>query len=173
MTSRVEWHQDEWERDTLHPAIAAGLKRAAIVAQVGMLRGMGSEGGGVLRKATKRKKGGKFVKNAEGRGRNVYYPAPPGAYPGVRTGFLRRAIVWWRPRSKATGKEAPFVRVGVPGGLSNRGGMEIAEYAAFLERGTGRMKARPWAMRTLEKERNAMYDAFVRGARSSMRGGAG
>lgn len=172
MTSRVDWNQDQWERDTLHPAIAAGLKQAAIVAQVGMRRGMGSEGGGVLRKATKRKKGGKFVKNSAGKGRNVYYAAPPGAYPGVRTGFLRRAIVWWRPRSVATGREAPFVYVGVPGQIPSRNnpGLQVAEYAEWLEHGTGRMAARPWAMKTIIKVQPAMDKAFARGAREYMRG---
>lgn len=171
MTSRVEWHESEWRNRSLNPAVEAGLTRAAIVAQVAMRRGMGSEGGGVLRKASKRKKGGKFVKNQPGKGRNVYFPSPPGRYPGVRTGFLRRAIVWWWPRSRATGEQAPFARIGVPGGLANKDGVSIADYGAILETSSNPKMRRPWAMRTIEQERTRMAREFAKGGRAAMRGG--
>jgi hypothetical protein len=95
-----------------------------------------------------------------------------GAYPGVRTGFLRRAIVWWRPVSQS-GMVAPFVNVGVPSQIMSRNnpGLQVAEYAAWLDTGTGRMGARPWAMRTVIRVKSAMNDAFTRGARQHMRGG--
>ena len=46
-----------------------------------MRRNMGREGGGVVGKGGK---GGK---------RNIYESAPPGAFPGIRTGQLRRSIM--------------------------------------------------------------------------------
>lgn len=147
MTSRVEWNED-W----LTPeALEAGLTRAAIVAQGQMRRNFGSEGGGVNQSKSKKK------------GRNVYYPSPPGAFPGVRTGFLRRAVQHWFPRG-ANGEKAPVVRVGVPSGLSN-GGAEIADYAAALELSANPKMRRPWAMRSVEQVKAPMAKAFAQGVR--------
>lgn len=168
MTSRVDWHGDEWVNGSLHPAVEAGLERAAIAAQLGMRRGMGSEGGGVLRKATKRRKGGGFVKNAPGKGRKVFYASPPGRYPGVRSSFLRSSIVWWRPRSGATGAQAPFVRIGVPGGLSAKSGVSVSYYARLLETSTNPRMRRPWAMRTINDKKADLSKSFAAGARRWM-----
>ena len=166
----VEWRGDEWMKETLHPAVAHGLGKAAIVAQIGMRKGMGSEGGGVLRKAGKKKqKDGTFKKNSTGKGRNVYFSSPPGRYPGVRTGFLRRGIVWWRPRARATGRRAPFVRIGVPGGLANKEGTSISYYAKLLEEGSTYMPARPWAMRTIKDHKKKMAKAFAKASANYMR----
>jgi hypothetical protein len=112
---------------------------------------MGSEGGGVLRKAGKRKNAkGVFVKNSAGRGRNVYYAAPPGAYPGVRTGLLRRSINFGRTSDSRT-----------PGLQMMRVGTRVA-YGRYLDRGTSRMAARPWAMKSVGLSRDRMMKTFAR-----------
>ena len=166
----VKWRADDWMADPFRKAVAHGLGKAAIVAQVEMRKGMGSEGGGVLRKAGKKKqKDGTFKKNSTGKGRNVYFSSPPGRYPGVRTGFLRSSIVWWQPRARATGKLAPFVRIGVPGGLANKEGTSISYYAKLLEDGSTYMPARPWAMRTIKEHKPKMLKAFSRGVANYMR----
>lgn len=208
MTSRVDWHGDEWMRKVLEPAARHGLDRSSIVLQTEMRKRMGTEGGGVLRKANKRravfvggkKIGGAYFKNGKfldkkgkpiegasfgmedltsavqgpaqpgkravkGRGRNVYYPAPPGSFPGVRTGTLRRAILWWIPNNR---RNELISLVGVPGGLK-KGKTTVGKYARFLEEGTGKMAARPWAERSMGLAKDRMVREFTRSASRHIR----
>jgi hypothetical protein len=177
--TRVEWHGDEWMRDVLVPAVNAGLDQASIVLQTQMMRGMGSEGGGVLRKAGKKRQadgsfkrtgkvvgtvGGRQVRSRktgelrtvggkqliQGRGRNIYYSAPPGAYPGVRTGTLRRSMSYGRSWDSAT-----------PGLMYMRVGTNVF-YGRLLEKGTGEMRPRPWANKSVALAGDAMMRGFTR-----------
>jgi phage gpG-like protein len=80
-------------------------------------------------------------------GRNIYQAAPPGAAPGVRTGDLRRSI-------QMTEVDANYsARVG-----TNK------EYGEWLEYGTARMAARPWAHKSLRQARSGMERAATRAA---------
>lgn len=138
MTARVEWHGDEWMRTDLVPAVELGLQRAGIVLQGEMIRRMGSEGGGVKRRTKK--------------GRNVYRAAPPGAFPGVRTGLLRRSIT-----SRLSGDlDGRAVRI-----RAARVGTNVF-YGRLLERGTSRMAARPWAMKSVGLARDKLNREFTR-----------
>jgi len=156
MSSRVNWNSKKYVRDTLHPAIAAGLERSAAHAQRKMRINMGSEGGGVKRKTKK--------------GRNVYFASPAGRFPGVRSGFLRRSIVWWRPTSEATNTLAPFIRVGVPS-TAFHNARSVGFYAGILERSKNPKMRRPWAMRTIREEKGPMSRIFSSTVAARLRGG--
>lgn len=162
--TRVEWHGDEWMQEALSPAVELGLQRAGIVLAGEMARNMGSEGGGVARKAAKRRTtGGGFKANARGKGRNVYYAAPVGKFPGVRTGTLRRSMTSGLVGELAGGK----VRI-----RACRVGTNI-RYGRFLETGTSRMAPRPWAMRSLVLSRDRLNREFTRTVAGSLAASAG
>jgi hypothetical protein len=62
-------------------------------------------------------------------------PSQPGEYPGIRTGNMRRSI----SHQAATAKQLVSA-AGTPLGFDN--------YPLWLEFGTSKMAARPWAMRS-------------------------
>ena len=69
-------NSQEWLRSVLAPALEAGLEAYAIDVQTEIMSNFGSEGGGVVGQTST--------------GRNIYQAAPPGKYPGVRSGRLRK-----------------------------------------------------------------------------------
>lgn len=138
MTSRVVWNGDEWQRRDLVPAVELGLLRAGVVLSEEMRTRMGSEGGGVSGKTKK--------------GRNKYRAAPPGAFPGVRSGTLRRSLSHSLVGDLFRGSvKIRRVRVGTN-----------IKYGLPLERGTSRMAARPWANRSLALGRSRINREFTK-----------
>lgn len=96
------------------------------------------------------KKGIFFGKKMRG-GKTVYTSSPPGGYPGRRTGLLYRSMTVGKadPQSLVASfgvyggaKEAPHAQVKAAGAKS---------YGMYLEFGTKNMKARPWAMPTINR----------------------
>lgn len=119
-------------------AIAFGLNNAGVHLQAAIKRNFGTQGEYGARKLVNYatgKRGGK-------RGRNVYRAAPPGAFPGIRTGRLRQSIGIDR---------ATRTRLVVAIGTN-------LLYGRHLEYGTRNMPARPWLRRTFAEERNKMID---------------
>jgi len=119
-------------------AVAFGLNNAGIHLQAAIKSNFGTQGEYGARRLVNYvtgKRGGK-------RGRNIYRSAPPGAFPGVRTGLLRRSI----GVVKATrGNLAVYIGTNV-------------KYGRHLEYGTRKMAARPWLRRTFAEERAKMID---------------
>lgn len=138
MTSRVVWNGDEWVRNDLVPAVELGLTRASIVAETEMRTRQGSQGGGVVGKTKK--------------GRNKYRAAPPGAFPGIRSGTLRRSM--------SHALVGDLFRAGVKIRRARVG--TNVKYALPLERGTSRMAARPWAMRSIALASSRMNREFTK-----------
>jgi HK97 gp10 family phage protein len=96
-----------------------------------------------------------FGKRMKG-GKEVYPGAPPGTFPGVRTSNLRNSM------STSTADAANLVSsFGVYGGGNYQAGARAGGphvtvkgtgtrgYAGYLEFGTSKMKARPWATPTM------------------------
>lgn len=84
--------------------------------------------------------------------RAMFYPAPPGAYPGKRTGNLRGSIAF---------------RASTPATLSSAAGCSASNpdentYGIRLEFGSERMLARPWAFRSLSENRERVMGAIRR-----------
>lgn len=103
--------------------------------------------------------GGRVIGRTES-GRNIYAAAPAGAYPGVRTGRLRQSI-YAKPSQNLRAAVGTNVRHG-----------------RWLETGTRRMLARPWAARSLALARQRMSQTlraksteYIR-ARAALLGGA-
>lgn len=112
-----------------------GLRASATVLQRQVKKNFGSEGGG--------------VSSVEG-GKNSYESAPPGAFPSVQTGHLRRSV-----------QQTPVESLSVVVGTN-------VEYARYLEFGTSNMPARPFLHRSLSMARQVMADAFARTVKRSM-----
>lgn len=147
MTSvRIEWNGPK-ALEAVAEATDIGLGAAANVIASEMTARMGTEGGGVagLQRGQINRMGG----------RAKYYAAPAGAFPGVRTGRLRRSM------------EAVRVKRG-----QWRAGTNL-DYGRYLESGTRRMRARPWAVRSAElaekKAVRAMRRTFRRELRNRLR----
>ena len=108
---------DEFNKQ-IDAAIFSGIKNACRFLQAKIIRSFGSEGGGRKRQTKKR--------------RNVYEPAPPGKFPGVRSGFLRDSIY------------ADFDEKNTTGAVGS-----IAKHAEWMEFGNQKrnVKPRPWLLR--------------------------
>lgn len=126
-------------------AIAFGLNRAGIHLQGKARQNFGTAGEYGNRRMVNYvtgKVGGKK------RGRNIYRSAPPGEFPGIRTGRLRQSVGIVR----AT-KQNLVVTVGTN-----------LKYGRYLEYGTRKMAARPWLRRTFAEERTKMIDILRKDA---------
>ena len=119
-------------------AVAFGLNNAGIHLQAAIKKNFGTAGAYGSRRLVN------YVTGKRGgpRGRNIYRSAPPGEFPGIRTGLLKRSI----RVTKAT-KSSLAVYVGTD-----------VQYGRHLEYGTRNMPARPWLRRTFAEERNKMID---------------
>lgn len=144
MSSRVVWNGDEWLRKDFSRAVEFGLLGGGTVLEAEFRKRMGTEGGGVIGKTKK--------------GRNKYRAAPPGAFPGVRSGTLRRSF--GKNLVGELFKGAASIR-------KVRVGTNI-KYAKGLEKGTSRMAARPWAMRSLALAKSRIDREFARQAARSL-----
>jgi hypothetical protein len=131
------------------PAFNRGLTAAAAVAANKCVENFGTEGGGVVGSASLiGKKSGKYRGRLKLEGAPEFIPAPPGAFPGVRTSYLRNSIAFVSPEALATPLKAAY-------------GTRV-RYGRFLELGTSRMAARPWIVRSAHMARAEMMHAFVR-----------
>lgn len=170
MATTVEWRGDAWLA-AMQTIVNQGATDAAAVVADKMARNFGTEGGGVIGPdgklinvlSAKRD----LAKRRKFKARQRYAAAPPGAYPGVRTGHLRRSITYVGPDAS-----------GVPG-LALAG--TAVRYGRYLEFGTmgfpdiqedgkgghrtvagQRMAARPWAMRSALEAKGAAAAAFTK-----------
>ena len=151
MTAKVTWNPEKFQA-RLVAAANAGLTAAAAHIAGEAKRNMGSEGGGVLGR------GGRVIRNFQGRkigqrpkltrtGRQRYVSAPPGAFPGVRLGNLRRSLTHVTPEELGTPLRAAY-------------GTNV-DYGRHLEFGTRKMAARPWAMRSALQAQGAAHKIFA------------
>lgn len=113
----------------------------------------------VLQRSIKRafgSEGGRVIGKTH-TGRNIYGAARPGRFPGIRTGKLRQSIY-------ATPGKGQRAAVGTN-----------VRYGKWLERGTKRMRPRPWLLRSARRERVAMEQEFCktvsRNLAASIKGG--
>lgn len=81
------------------------------------------------------------------RGRRVHVASAPGEPPATDTGLLRNSVQAGR-RMRRTAR-AVIGEVGIG-----------AEYALFLEKGTRRMKPRPFIGRTLRDKEKPLFELF-------------
>lgn len=133
-----EWSDREFVSRVVIPSANAALEVVGEQLASIMRSNMGSEGGGVVGKTRT--------------GRNIYAPAPPGAFPGVRRGGgggLLSAI----GTTRAVGLS---IRVGAA---------RRAPHGYWLETGTSRMAARPWLVRSFVQSRATLSGTFNRSLR--------
>lgn len=81
------------------------------------------------------------------RGKRTHVASAPGEPPATDTGFLRNSIQS-SPKVKRTAQQV-VGEVGIG-----------AEYAEFLEKGTRRMKPRPFVERTLREKEKPLFELF-------------
>lgn len=150
----VSWNTKAFE-ERVARAAAAGIQRAAEVVADQMRRNFGTEGGGVRTpKGVVNVIPEKNKKPVRVRGRQRYVPAPPGAFPGVRLGHLRRSI-------------AVGAIVVTPNSVYQPVGTNV-KYGRYLEFGTSKMAARPWAMRSALMARDRAKAAFAAAVRRAL-----
>lgn len=176
MIARVIWRGHEWQRAFNAHGNEAVSRAAAYIADRAS-QNIGSEGGGALvpgkdvavsarSRALISARGGRIVRNLGSRQlnrligltssrRQRFVAAPPGAYPGYRTGTLARSIRWVRPETLGTP-----MRAAVGSNLT---------YARYLEFGTSRMAARPWLMRSALEARTGAAAVFAATLRASLK----
>lgn len=135
----VVWRGPEFVASVLVPAVNDGLTQAAALVARDMQRNIGSEGGGPYVRV-----------KGSGQARLVGPGAPPGSFPGFRTGRLARSMTFTRGNR-----------------LVARAGTNV-RYGLFLERGTSRMQPRPWAARTLRSSRRDAQRVFTRATARSI-----
>jgi hypothetical protein len=109
----------------------------------------GTEGGGIVGSGAKIDVGtGKYKGRIRLGGTKEWIPAPPGAFPGVRTSLLRNSVRFVSPEKLGTPLRSAF-------GTATR-------YGRYLELGTARMAARPWIVRSAIMAKAQMQQQFVR-----------
>lgn len=135
----VTWKADEFVAD-VRGAVAVGLTAGAKVIADEMRRNMGSEGGGVVGKTPT--------------GRNIYKASPPGAFPGIRTGNLRRSIM----HVGATAANL-ISSAGSAAGKQDR-------YGLWLEYGTRKMAPRPWILRSFNRAKDRAFEMMANASRA-------
>lgn len=141
MTVRLEWHGDELETAILDAGnTAVGAAAATLAGEA--TKNMGSEGGGPYERRVSAKTGREY---------HVGPGAPPGSFPGIRSGQLRQRITSTRGKSLRA-----EVGVNLPRGLA-------------LERGTSRMAARPWLLRSARESQGKLVKAFTTVLRRQLR----
>jgi hypothetical protein len=166
---RLDWRGPEVERLT-REAAAAGLNAAAPVLADKMARNFGTEGGGVVGADQSPLTGGPTKGRKRKRGRARYTAAPPGAFPGVRTGNLRNSIAFSRatPARLVAAAGTNLARAPRAVGGKPLSARDVDRYGLYLEFGTSKMAARPWALRTLRENQRALFSVFLGAARRHM-----
>lgn len=158
---RIDW---EGERFASHvrASLGAAIQEGAARVQGVMKKNFGSEGGGVIGYKTRSGFVAREDRTKGTRGRQVFESSPPGSYPGVRTGTLRRSIaVEYDPASLRA-------KVGSSLGLQYRE-KGPARYGYLLEFGTSKMPARPWALRSFMGVRDRVVNRIHDRVRRDMR----
>lgn len=141
----------------LRKAIAQGLTAGAALLADTMARNMGSEGGkptGMSDVVSFTTKKGKQVTFKLNKARMTYEAAKPGHFPGIRTGNLRNSITY----EGATSQELA-ARAGTVLGAEDK-------YGLWLEYGTKKMAARPWALRSLMQNKPQILAIMTRVAKN-------
>lgn len=166
---RLDWRGPDVERMT-REAAAAGLNAAAPVLADRMARNFGSEGGGVVGADLSPLAGGPTHGRRRRRGRDRYVSAPPGAFPGVRTGNLRNSIAYSRatPARLVAAAGTNLARAPRSAGGKAPSARDVDRYGLYLEFGTSKMAARPWALRTLRENQRQLFSVFLGAARRHM-----
>lgn len=164
----VTWKPDEFVAD-VREAVAVGLTAGAEVVADEMRRNMGSEGGRPLGRtdvvAFTTRSGNGIVFKVKKRF-TLYAAAPEGAFPGIRTGQLRRSIM----HTDATARNLT-ASAGSASGKQDR-------YGLWLEYGTRKMAPRPWILRSFNRAKDKVFDRMATVAREKFetmtdrRGGA-
>lgn len=160
----LTWRGGAW-RAAMVPAINQGLFAAAVVMANQASRNMGTQGGGVLGsgaridpKTGERK--GPLTRWYRGKPR--WISAPPGAFPGMRLGTLKRSIMAVHPSA-----------LGTPGHAAFGTALPYGRYLEFGTRpranGHPGMARRPWIVRSALMARAKASAAFVRTAKAQLK----
>jgi hypothetical protein len=145
----LRYHDKEFN-EQLAKATHAGLLRTTVFLHTQYRLAVSEPNSGVRVPITRPRPGGNTTS------RTIYpTPSKPGEYPRLRTGFGRSGIVW-NDKSKP-GK--PVTRVGV---------VKNAIYMFHLDRGTRRIKPRPWILVILEIFKQAMGLTLATGIKRDM-----
>mgnify|MGYP006889560605 CR=1 FL=1 len=145
----VEWKGDEF-RAAMRAAVARGLNAVAIEAE------------GIARTKIQAAQVVRVENGLAIRGRSRL-ASSPGEYPRSQTGSLRNSLT----TQSATPQElsAAFGVFGGTRGVARRvAGSGALGYPFYLERGTSRMRPRPWANRTINENRSRLQRVFVQEA---------
>lgn len=149
--SRIQWKGEEWMQ-AVQPAIDHGLFAAASVFADVAVRNqqrLGRVGAGVrINPAT-------GDRRSRLKGKKRWISSLPGEFPGVRTSLLRNSIIAVDP-----------TRLGTPGRAAYG---TAVKYGRFLQTGTSRMAARPWATLTIPLGQAQASAAFVRTAAADLK----
>lgn len=153
----VTWKPDEFVAD-VREAVAVGLTAGAEVIADEMRRNMGSEGGRPLGRtdvvAFTTRSGNGIVFKVKKRF-TLYAAAPEGAFPGIRTGQLRRSIM----HTNATANNL-IASAGSASGKQDR-------YGLWLEYGTKKMAPRPWIFRSFNRAKDKAFEAMADASRAA------
>lgn len=152
----VTWKADEFVAD-VRGAVAVGLTAGAKVIADEMRRNMGSEGGRPLGRTnivSFTTKSGKSVQFKTKKRFTLYESAPDGAFPGVRTGNLRRSIM----HTDATASNL-ISSAGSAAGKQDR-------YGLWLEYGTRKMAPRPWILRSFNRAKDRAFEMMANASRA-------
>lgn len=149
--SRIQWRGDEWLQGS-QPAIDHGLYGAAQVFADVAVRNqqlIGRAGAGSKIDLLSGSKIGRL------RPRRRWIASQPGQFPGVRTSLFRSSIVAASPAALGTPGRAAY-------------GSAVG-YGRYLQTGTSRMAARPWATLSIPIGINQAAAVFARTAAADLK----
>jgi len=157
MSVTVTWTPTEFVAD-VREAVAAGLTAGATVLAQEMTANIGSEGGKPLGRTNKvsfTTRSGQVVSFKTKKRFSLFESAPPGAFPGNRTGQLRRSIM----HTTATANR--LVASAGSAAAKGRDGESPDRYGLWLEYGTSKMEPRPWILRSFNRAKDKVFDRMA------------
>ena len=144
----VEWNGDAYA-SVLRDAVATGLNASALaaeqIARPSMQNTTRIQGVSAFRKGL---------------------PSRPGQYPAVQTSALRNSLT--TAMATPQNLRSAFGVFGGRRGVASFSGRGRTGYAAYLEFGTRTMRPRPWANRTVTRNKTRLENAFVRAAKRKL-----